>query len=608
MASKIRAGLAGAVALLGGMGAAGVWAVGNRGGGRGGPLLEPVDPSAGVGGDDGAAAVDLVASLKAAGVDVPEPDAENGKAKAAGGGDPKEAVGADGADGKAGGAPAKTGLKLVDEAEIERHARQAERERIAGIDQRAALPRFAGDAKIVALANKAKAEQWTPEKFGDAAMQLSLAKPIGQQGGGADATGEDVAVGNTERQKYVDAYELAIAARFRASDLSDIETGGAGAGKQAAALGFVSVADAAKALAAVRASNLMGMSLMEIAAACVARQGGMTFGAALSMARNPATAAQFMRVLAGAGVSAGHTSADFARILSNEQNKAIQAAYDKATTVWQEFCAVGTATDYKKSRIIARGDVGRFVKRSGENAPGREQTIREANNEEVFVEGYTTGVSFTYEMLRNDDLGAFIGLVAEVAEEASEIPDDLFIEALLANSGNGITCSDNVALFNSAHQNVGTPAALSHAALVTERTRFRGIKNNPTNAADARFLNVMPDRMLVPPALEGTALELYRNEFIPSNANPALGERNQFSGTFRPIVSPKLTSATAYFFAVAPGPKSVIEIRFLDGQRAPRVDQITNGDPWEIAYKISVMGVGRGLRPRYYGIHRNAGA
>ena len=122
---------------------------------------------------------------------------------------------------------------------------------------------------------------------------------------------------------------------------------------------------------------------------------------------------------------------------------------------------------------------------------------------------------------------------------AASHPDEL-VYALLASDFEA-KCYDGKAFFATDHE-VGKNAVsnkitskLSLESYVTARAMMRGYKNSK-----GRSLALVPNLLVVPPALEAKAREILVAEFIN-------GTKNTMQGTAELHVEPRLTSDAAWF-------------------------------------------------------------
>lgn len=157
----------------------------------------------------------------------------------------------------------------------------------------------------------------------------------------------------------------------------------------------------------------------------------------------------------------------------------------------------------------------------------------------------------TVEVDRNDIQDDQIGIYAPQAQmagySAKQLPDEIVID--LANAAFTTLCYDGQFFIDIDHAVQGvsvsnkgvkmldaTTLAKLEASFGAARTAMRKLKDN-----EGRPLNIIPNILLVPPALEMTALKIRNNEFL------AATEVNPYRGTFDVVVDGRLSSDTAWF-------------------------------------------------------------
>ena len=130
---------------------------------------------------------------------------------------------------------------------------------------------------------------------------------------------------------------------------------------------------------------------------------------------------------------------------------------------------------------------------------------------------------------------------------AAQLPDEIVMD--LVSQGFTNLCFDGQSFFDTDHEvagasvsNKGT-AALSvatQAAVIASygaaRTAMRKFKDD-----EGRPLNITPNVLLVPPALEAVALAIVNNDRLDD------GKANPYKGTAEVVVDARLTSDTAWF-------------------------------------------------------------
>ena len=142
--------------------------------------------------------------------------------------------------------------------------------------------------------------------------------------------------------------------------------------------------------------------------------------------------------------------------------------------------------------------------------------------------------------IEDDKIGLFNPSIEMLGQSAAMHPDKL-VFSLLKNGFNE-KCFDGKAFFSSEHMigknkvsNKGT-AKLSLDAYVAARAGMMSLTNSKGEPLD-----LIPNRLVVPPALEKAALDITEADFIN-------GTRNTMKGTAKPLVVPQLAgSDTAWF-------------------------------------------------------------
>jgi len=163
----------------------------------------------------------------------------------------------------------------------------------------------------------------------------------------------------------------------------------------------------------------------------------------------------------------------------------------------------------------------------------------------------------TVEVDRNDIEDDNLGIYAPQAQmagfSAKQLPDEIVLE--LVNNAFAAKCYDEQYFCDTDHpvgnESTGGPKSVSNKGVVVlscstlaaaqasfgaARTAMKKFKND-----DGQPLNITPDVLLVPPALEDVALVLQNNERLED------GKQNPYKGTFTTVVDSRLTSDTAWF-------------------------------------------------------------
>lgn len=154
--------------------------------------------------------------------------------------------------------------------------------------------------------------------------------------------------------------------------------------------------------------------------------------------------------------------------------------------------------------------------------------------------------------IEDDQLGIYSTQAQGAGESAAQLPDEIVFD--LVNTAFTSLCFDGQYYCDTDHpvgdgsggvvsvSNRGSTALsiASQAAVIASygaaRTAMMSFKDD-----EGRPLNVMPNILLVGPALEPLALAIANNERMQD------GTVNPYKGTCKVVVSPRITSATAWF-------------------------------------------------------------
>jgi len=336
------------------------------------------------------------------------------------------------------------------------------------------------------------------------------------------------------------------------------------AGITAALLTRAGVADA-KTREAARASEHRGAKLLDLAKASLTKA-GIKHG---HMDQMQIVAAAFTQ---GTG--------DFTVLLENAMHKALQSAYATAPDTWSRFCAIGSVSDFRAHNRYRVGSLGNLdvVNELGEFT---NKTISDGEKAAVQIGTRGNIINLSRQAIINDDLGAFIGLAAQLGRAGRRTIEAAVYALLAENAGLGPTMGDNKTLFHADHKNIGGGSAISVAGLDADRV----LMASQSDISGNDFLDLRPAVLLVPLGLGSTAKILNEASYDPDTANK-LQKPNAVAGLFNDIVdTPRLTGTRRYLFA-DPSDAPTIEVAFLDGNQEPYVEQQTGFTVDGTQYKV----------------------
>ena len=145
--------------------------------------------------------------------------------------------------------------------------------------------------------------------------------------------------------------------------------------------------------------------------------------------------------------------------------------------------------------------------------------------------------------IEDDKIGLYNASIEMLAQSAAMHPDELVFKLLA--SGFAEKCYDGKPFFSDSHQvgkktfsNKGT-AQLSLESYIAARVSMMSLTNSK-----GRALNIVPDLLVVPPALEAKARDILVADFIN-------GSRNTMQGTAKPLVVPQLAGNDKAWFLMS---------------------------------------------------------
>lgn len=293
---------------------------------------------------------------------------------------------------------------------------------------------------------------------------------------------------------------------------------------------------------------------------------------------------------------------DFAYVTTEVMNRSLQAAYQRRAATWQLVTGAPlNATDFRELHSVRFG--GDFsLKPVAENGEYQSAVLAdEAEGLKVERRGRT--IKLTFEAVVNDDMGAFQRIPNEFAMAARSMENSM-VWALIRN--NAALKSDNKALFHADHRNLGTGAAGAAISAVSVAAARRAMWEQRAFGSSDKddFMQVEPDRLIVPPALELVALQ-FATAVTPAED----GKVNPYKSSLQPSVVPNLGTAaggsdTAWYLISSDLPP--IAHAYLEGYNAPTVQTIEGMNP--DAVTMNARHIFGAAAVEYRGAYKNNGA
>ncbi len=283
------------------------------------------------------------------------------------------------------------------------------------------------------------------------------------------------------------------------------------------------------------------------------------------------------------------TTSDFADFVGDSSNveRELMRSYNVSPANWRKLVTIVPLRDMKTVTRLRRSDTDRYevVPEGAEHEQGDFSSYKVTYTPKK----YERGVNFTWEMLINDDLGAFRNIGRELGHAAQITINDFAIAFIRDNAA----IYDTKALFHADHDNLGS-TALSESSLgagITAMRQQTSEKGNP--------LNIEPGFLVVPPELEFTAKKLINSTLIPGSPN---NDVNVLQGMVEVVVEPLLTDSNNWYLVAKPSSIPTIEVGFLGGRETPEVLVKEDFDRDVIWYKGRIVFGGAVLDYRgFYG-------
>lgn len=290
-------------------------------------------------------------------------------------------------------------------------------------------------------------------------------------------------------------------------------------------------------------------------------------------------------------------TSDFPVILENTMHKTLLGAYSATADTWSRFCNVSSVSDFRDWKRIYTGTIA-SLDTVNELSEFTNKSIPDGQAEHIAITTKGNIINISRQAIINDDLSYFTRLTTMLGRAAARsIERDVY--ALLVSNP---TMDDGHALFSSDHGNYqGTGAAMSVTSLDEARTAMRSQMD--LNGND--YLDINPDLLLCPIS-KGGAARLVINSIYDPDATNKLQRPNDVYGMVSTVVDTPRLSGNAWYLFANPSDWPVLEVAFLNGNRAPYLETEQGFEVDGIRYKVRMdYGVGA---VGYQGAWKNAGA
>lgn len=271
------------------------------------------------------------------------------------------------------------------------------------------------------------------------------------------------------------------------------------------------------------------------------------------------------------------TTSDFPYILAAVANKELMEGYETAGETWEEWCAVGSVSDFKTHTMVRASETDDLdeILEEQEYKTGK----RSEGKEEYKIATYGKLFGISRQTIINDDLAALTDVPRAHGEAASRKVGDLPYAVLTANAAMG----DGVALFHGTHGNLGTTGAVS-VTTIGEGYKLMGLQKD---IGGKRRLNISPEYFLGPKSIETVCETFFQTLVVGTQASPNV--KNIYGGErLKRIYESRLddASATAWYLMGRKG--KTVKVFFLNGNRAPYLEMKEGWSIDGVQYKVRI--------------------
>lgn len=299
-----------------------------------------------------------------------------------------------------------------------------------------------------------------------------------------------------------------------------------------------------------------------------------------------------------------HSSSDFPVLLENVMHRSLQSGYALQPDTWSRFCATGTVSDFRAHKRYRLGSLS-SLKKLGENGEIQSTKIPDGESASVIADTKGLMINVSRKMIVNDDLAAFVGLAMQLGRSARRgVEEDVY--ALLASNPqvtyvkNGETLTG--ALFSAAFGNLAASGAAPSIAAFDE---MRVAMATQRDLSGNELLDLRPAIWVGPIGIGGEAKVINDSQYDPDSTGKFM-RPNKVRGLFSDVVDTPRLSGPAWYGFADPRIAPVIEVDFLNGEQAPKLEMedafTQDGTSWRVLFDYGVTAVD------YRGAFKNPGA
>jgi hypothetical protein len=266
-----------------------------------------------------------------------------------------------------------------------------------------------------------------------------------------------------------------------------------------------------------------------------------------------------------------HTTSSFGLITENAVNKSMMLGYVEGPSTWELLFRRGESVpDFKQIRRYQLSAAGDLVAWPDDTVPAETSVV---DSKEVYgVEPYARAMTYSWQLLMNDDMGALTRTPMLLGNAARRSVNKIAWAPVTANAN----MRDGIPLFSAATgvryrpnltTGVATPTTTTVAAMRKQMRLMRG-ENTREGLEGPDILNLVPSFIVGCPSLEEIITVLTGSEYNPA---PNQFQTKNTARQLVPLIEPLLevNSATAWYLFAQHGQVDTVEVTFLQGNEEP---------------------------------------
>lgn len=267
-----------------------------------------------------------------------------------------------------------------------------------------------------------------------------------------------------------------------------------------------------------------------------------------------------------------HSTSDFSEIMSSVIGRSLRRGYENTRKTFLPIARRIVVPDFRERQLIALSNAPSLEKvlEGGEYKYG---TVSDTG-EPFRISTFGKILAVTRQVIINDDLDALTSIPQKMAAAAGRLENRLVYDLLTSNP----TLSDGIALFHADHGNL-TDGLLTTTGI----GKIRKLMRVQTDPSGEDILNIEPKHLVVPAALEETALK-GKATIVPN----VIANSQPFASTYDIITEGYLdgNSETVFYMAADPDEAGGLVYGYLEGEEGPYIETRTGFDRDGVEFKV----------------------